>query len=54
MTVEFRLLGHVEALLDGRIALHASDALGVVVALLLYVAGRWVFVRLSPHFEDFV
>ena len=43
-----------EALLDGRIALHASDALGVVVALLLYVAGRWVFVRLSPHFEDFV
>ena len=43
-----------EALLDGRIALHASDALALVVALLLYVAGRWVFVRLSPHFEDFV
>jgi ABC-type polysaccharide/polyol phosphate export permease len=43
-----------EALLDGRIALHASDALAVVVALLLYAAGRWVFIRLSPHFEDFV
>ena len=26
----------------------------VVVALLLFVGGRWVFRRLSPHFEDFV
>jgi lipopolysaccharide transport system permease protein len=43
-----------EALLDGRIAVHASDALAVMVALLLYAGGRWVFRRLSPHFEDFV
>lgn len=43
-----------EALLDGRVALHASDAVAVVVALLLFVGGRWVFRRLSPHFEDFV
>ena len=26
----------------------------VAVALALFVAGRWVFRRLSPHFEDFV
>ena len=43
-----------EALLDGRMAVHASDALAVAIALLLYAGGRWVFRRLSPHFEDFV
>ena len=35
-------------------ALHWGDAVAVVVALALFVAGRWVFLRLSPHFEDFV
>jgi len=43
-----------EALLDGRLAVHASDAIALVVALLLFTGGRWVFRRLSPHFEDFV
>ncbi|HMA32705.1 MAG TPA: ABC transporter permease [Casimicrobiaceae bacterium] len=42
-----------EGLLDGRLALHLSDAVAVAVALLLFVAGRWAFNRLSPHFEDF-
>ena len=26
----------------------------ICIALVLFVAGRWVFRRLSPHFEDFV
>jgi homopolymeric O-antigen transport system permease protein len=43
-----------DALLDGRLALHWGDAVAVMVALALFVAGRWVFLRLSPHFEDFV
>src|SRR5437762_248676 len=43
-----------DALLDGRLSVEWSDAVAVVVALLLLVAGRAVFRRLSPHFEDFV
>jgi len=49
-----------DALLDGRLGLVWGDALAVavavavVVALALFLAGRWVFRRLSPHFEDFV
>jgi lipopolysaccharide transport system permease protein len=43
-----------DALLDGRLALRWSDAGAVAVALGLFVTGRWVFRRLSPHFEDFV
>ncbi len=43
-----------DALLDGRLALHWSDAVAVAGALALFWAGRWVFRRLSPHFEDFV
>ncbi|HEV7412248.1 MAG TPA: ABC transporter permease, partial [Casimicrobiaceae bacterium] len=43
-----------DALLDGRLGLVWGDALAVVVALALFAAGRWVFLRLSPHFEDFV
>lgn len=43
-----------EALLDGRLALHPSDAYAVIVALVVFAAGRAFFVRLSPHFEDFV
>jgi homopolymeric O-antigen transport system permease protein len=45
---------HRDALLDGNLALHASDALALAVAVALFVTGRWVFRRLSPHFEDFV
>ena len=43
-----------DALLDGKLALQWGDAVAVVVALAIFVAGRWVFLRLSPHFEDFV
>jgi ABC-type polysaccharide/polyol phosphate export permease len=43
-----------EALLDGRIGFEPSDALAVAVALLVFVAGRWMFRRLSPNFEDFL
>ena len=43
-----------DALLDGRIAFGWRDAVAVVVALALFFGGRWVFRRLSPHFEDFV
>jgi lipopolysaccharide transport system permease protein len=43
-----------DALLDGNLALTWGDAIALVVALALYFAGRWVFRRLSPHFEDFI
>jgi lipopolysaccharide transport system permease protein len=43
-----------EALLEGSLAVHASDGVAVVVAVALLVAGMAVFRRLSPHFEDFV
>jgi len=43
-----------DALLDGRLGVYAGDAVAVVVALLLFAGGRWIFMRLSPHFEDFV
>ena len=43
-----------DALLDGKLALQWGDAVAVLVALILFAAGRWVFLRLSPHFEDFV
>ena len=43
-----------EALLEGRLAVHAYDAIALAVALLLFAGGRWFFRRLSPHFEDFV
>ena len=43
-----------DALLDGQLAIGWGDAAAVVVALALFAAGRWVFLRLSPHFEDFV
>lgn len=42
------------ALLEGRLGLEWSDAVAVAVAFGLFFAGRWVFRRLSPHFEDFV
>ena len=43
-----------DALLDGRIQLVPGDAIAVAVAVALFFAGRAVFRRLSPHFEDFV
>ena len=43
-----------DALLDGDLALHWGDAVALAVALALFFAGRWVFRRLSPHFEDFL
>jgi len=43
-----------EALLDGRLGVQWSDLLALIVALALFAGGRWVFRRLSPHFEDFV
>jgi ABC-type polysaccharide/polyol phosphate export permease len=43
-----------DGLLDGKVALQPADAVALAVALLLFVGGRWVFRRLSPHFEDFV
>ena len=43
-----------EALLDGRLALEPSDAIALVVAVLIFLAGRWMFRRLSPYFEDFL
>ena len=43
-----------DALLEGQLAMRWSDAVAALVALALFVAGRAVFQRLSPHFEDFV
>src|SRR5438105_3416368 len=43
-----------EALLDGRIGLEPSDFVAAVAAIAIFCAGRAVFRRLSPHFEDFV
>jgi lipopolysaccharide transport system permease protein len=43
-----------DALLEGRLAVHWGDAVAVIVALALFAGGRWIFLRLSPHFEDFV
>ena len=43
-----------DALLEGRLELRTSDALAAVIAVVLFIAGRSVFRRLSPHFEDFV
>jgi len=43
-----------DALLDGRLAVGWNDAVAVLVSLALFAGGRWMFLRLSPHFEDFV
>jgi len=43
-----------EAMLDGKLALEWTDAVAVAVALAIFLGGRWIFRRLSPHFEDFV
>ena len=43
-----------DALLDGHLEPHSSDAVALAAALALFFGGRWVFRRLSPHFEDFL
>jgi lipopolysaccharide transport system permease protein len=43
-----------DCLLDGKLAVQAGDVLAVAVAVAMFALGRWVFCRLSPHFEDFV
>lgn len=43
-----------DALLEGNIAPRWQDLAALAVALALWAAGRWIFLRLSPHFEDFV
>ena len=43
-----------DALLEGRLELMPGDAIAVLAALALFFAGRVVFRRLSPSFEDFV
>jgi ABC-type polysaccharide/polyol phosphate export permease len=43
-----------DGLLDGNLALRWGDAVALAVALAIFAAGRAIFLRLSPHFEDFV
>ena len=43
-----------DALLDGRLGFEPADAIAVLVAAMVFLAGRWMFRRLSPHFEDFL
>jgi ABC-type polysaccharide/polyol phosphate export permease len=43
-----------DALLDGRLAVGWPDAVALALALAIFAGGRWMFLRLSPHFEDFV
>lgn len=43
-----------DALLEGRLALQWGDAVALGVVLLVFYCGRRMFLRLSPHFEDFV
>jgi ABC-type polysaccharide/polyol phosphate export permease len=43
-----------DCLLDGRLGLEWGDAVALAGALALFIAGRWVFRRLSPQFEDFI
>lgn len=43
-----------DSLLDGSLGFRWGDAVAVTGALAVFAAGRWVFNRLAPHFEDFV
>jgi ABC-type polysaccharide/polyol phosphate export permease len=43
-----------EAMIDGRLSFDWSDGVALAVAVALFFIGRWVFRRLSPHFEDFI
>lgn len=42
------------ALLDGVLSLTAADAAALAAVIAVYAAGRWIFRRLSPSFEDFI
>ncbi len=43
-----------DGLLDGNLAPQWGDAVALAVAVAIFAAGRWMFLRLSPYFEDFV
>jgi len=43
-----------DTLLDGRLALQWGDAVAVAGSAAVFLAGRWVFRRLSSYFEDFL
>jgi ABC-type polysaccharide/polyol phosphate export permease len=43
-----------DSLLEGHLVLGWGDAVAVAVAAAIFAGGRWIFRRLSPHFEDFV
>ena len=43
-----------DALLNGKVAPQWDDAVALAIAFAVFFAGRWIFRRLSPHFEDFV
>jgi ABC-type polysaccharide/polyol phosphate export permease len=43
-----------DALLDGHVAPSWGDGAAAVAAVAIFLGGRWIFLRLSPHFEDFV
>ena len=43
-----------DGLLDGNLAPQWGDAVAVAVAVAIFAGGRWMFLRLSPYFEDFV
>jgi len=43
-----------DALLEGTLTLEWGDAMAFMAAVAIFFAGRWVFRRLSPQFEDFV
>ena len=43
-----------DGLLEGNLAPQWGDAVALAVAAAIFVAGRWMFLRLAPWFEDFV
>jgi lipopolysaccharide transport system permease protein len=43
-----------DGLLDGNLAPQWGDAVALALAAAVFAAGRWMFLRLSPYFEDFV
>jgi lipopolysaccharide transport system permease protein len=43
-----------DALLEGRLGVQWQDAVALAIAVAIFLSGRWIFMRLSPQFEDFV
>lgn len=43
-----------ESLIDGNTSLPWSDGVAFLCSATFFIAGLWVFRRLSPHFEDFI